>query len=316
MKAILKEWFIDAPWGKIALISWGSPKGSPVLLVHGRQDSAATFMPLLELLPDDLHYVALDLPGHGLSDPFPIGTALSRIHFVTPVDLVVQHLKWKAFTYMSHSMGGEIGLFYNAARPHRIKKFIHLDIGVAIQAIMPKPWKTFFEVYENYYDNYEKCNVDDRRYTRARALEAVMNARGVSAELAALLLSRSLRRARSAHAALPADHAEDDDHALYTLSWDKRLKNLASLNITYEHLLHVFTNNAPPTLFIAASDSVSSYADHDGGRIIQKMAQIIPIFKYVEVEGPHDVHLTNPERVADDVTAFLKTKLQITKSKL
>ncbi|KAI5643963.1 alpha/beta hydrolase fold domain-containing protein [Phthorimaea operculella] len=314
MKPVLKEWFIDAPWGKIALISWGNPKGSPVLLVHGRQDSAATFVPLLQLLPGDLHYVALDLPGHGLSDPFPKGTALTRMHFVTPVELVVQHLKWKSFTYLSHSMGGEIGLFYNAARPHRIKKFIHLDVGVALQTVMPKPWVKFFEVYDNYYNNYENFNANEKRYTRARALEAVMKARGVSAELAELLLSRNLRPAPAEYvvAVDEADIVEEQ----FTLSWDKRLKNLANLNITYEHLLHLFTTNAPPTLFIAASDSVSSYGSQSGGKFIQDMAKRIPIFRYVEVAGSHDVHLTHPERIADDVVDFLRTKFHTTKSKL
>lgn len=56
-----------------SVISWGNASREPVLFVHGRQDSAATFIPLVELLPDKYHYVAVDMPGNGLSDPLPKG---------------------------------------------------------------------------------------------------------------------------------------------------------------------------------------------------------------------------------------------------
>ncbi|CAH2101422.1 unnamed protein product [Euphydryas editha] len=102
---VLNEWFFDAQWGKIALISWGNQKGMPVLLVHGRQDSAATFLPLLEYLPDDHYYVALDMPGHGKSDQLPIGITLSRFFGVFVMDLTIQHLKWTEFICIGHSMG-------------------------------------------------------------------------------------------------------------------------------------------------------------------------------------------------------------------
>lgn len=44
-------------------MSWGAPQHRPVLLVHGYMDSAATFIPIVELLPDDYFYLAVDLPG-------------------------------------------------------------------------------------------------------------------------------------------------------------------------------------------------------------------------------------------------------------
>ncbi|XP_026314395.1 serine hydrolase-like protein [Hyposmocoma kahamanoa] len=159
----LKEWSVKAPWGNIALMSWGNPKGKPVLLIHGRQDSLSTFIPLLNKLPEKCHYVAFDLPGHGKSDPFPIGIKLMRLHFVSAMDFVVQHLGWKQFVVITHSMGGELAMFYNVVRPNKITKCIHLDIGMALRSITmditPETYKVF---YGDYYDNYHKENYDDR----------------------------------------------------------------------------------------------------------------------------------------------------------
>lgn len=47
----------------ILVVSWGNPANSPVLVVHGYMDSAATFIPLVEQLSDDYYYVGFDMPG-------------------------------------------------------------------------------------------------------------------------------------------------------------------------------------------------------------------------------------------------------------
>ncbi|CAH1642104.1 unnamed protein product [Spodoptera littoralis] len=65
------EWRIQVPWGQLALISRGHPDGEPVFLVHGRQDSSSIFTPLINMMTDQYYYVALDMPGNGLSDAFP-----------------------------------------------------------------------------------------------------------------------------------------------------------------------------------------------------------------------------------------------------
>ena len=50
---------------------WGPKDGRPVFAIHGWLDNAGTFDALIPLLPKDLRVVAVEMPGHGLSDPFP-----------------------------------------------------------------------------------------------------------------------------------------------------------------------------------------------------------------------------------------------------
>ena len=44
--------------------------GRPMLLVHGGLDNAFTWAPILQALAPQRRVIAIDLPGHGLADPF------------------------------------------------------------------------------------------------------------------------------------------------------------------------------------------------------------------------------------------------------
>ncbi|KAM3957337.1 serine hydrolase-like protein [Aphomia sociella] len=234
---VLREWFINAPWGKIALISWGDPNGEPILLVHGLADSAATFIPLLELLPDRYHYVGVDLPGHGKSDALPIGVTVARIHFLGALQTVVAHLRWNNFLFLAHSMGCELGLFFNAVCPGIVKGLVLLDVAIPLYTIHVYDHNKHFEsFYQNYYDEYKKQNVDDRVYTKRKAKDAVMVARKLTDEQAELVLSRNLVKI-------------GDDQ--YRLSWDRRLRFPATTNYPVEYNYQIF-KHLPPTIIFKA----------------------------------------------------------------
>ncbi|CAK1587808.1 unnamed protein product [Parnassius mnemosyne] len=301
---ILKEWFIRAPWGKVALISWGNPNGEPILLVHGRQDSVATFIPLLEHLPDNYHYVAVDMPGNGLSDPLPVSVMLTRFFPVVVIDMVVEHLNWDNFTFIAHSMGTEQGLFYNAIYPGKFKKCIYLDGAVAIRRLLMRDFSTYYKTfYYNYYNNYSSINTDDRVFSKDKALKAVMKARNLTKEQAEIILSRNLKRL-------------DEDQ--YRLSWDKRQRILAPSFNSLDYYYELFSQNAPPTLHILASQSNKGYAEgkESVNKLMSDLETNVPNIRILTVHGEHDVHFTNPERVARLIISFLEEDNGKRKSKL
>ncbi|XP_063544047.1 serine hydrolase-like protein [Cydia strobilella] len=296
---VLREWTINAPWGKIAMVSWGNEAGSPVLLVHGRRDSAATFEPLLQLLPDSYHYVALDLPGHGRSDPFPAGLVPSRLNFVGAVQVAVWHLRWKQFIFVGHSMGCEGGLFFNTVYPHRISKMILLDPGPALARLqVHDPQEYFASFHQKYYDNYDKF-AQKRIYSKERAVEAVMKARGFTESQAHLVLSRNMVRV-----------GED----LYELSWDPRLLCLPPPNYPPSYYHQLFCTPTP-TLLIAAKEFQGSNGKRETLKLISDLEKTLENFTVVTVEGGHNAHFTNPERFLKVLCEFLDKKFEC-KSKL
>lgn len=50
---------------------WGPRDKQPIIAIHGWQDNAGTFDPLIELLPTNLSILCIDLPGHGRSSHIP-----------------------------------------------------------------------------------------------------------------------------------------------------------------------------------------------------------------------------------------------------
>lgn len=64
-------------------------------MVHGWQDNAGSFDTLIPLLPSNFSYLAIDLPGHGLSSHSPIGAYYRYVDFVPQLERIRQAYKWK-----------------------------------------------------------------------------------------------------------------------------------------------------------------------------------------------------------------------------
>ncbi|CAK1556050.1 unnamed protein product [Leptosia nina] len=295
-----QEWNLKVPWGNLALLSYGNPSGDPVLVVHGRLDSAATFIPLLKLLPTNYHYVLFDMPGHGRSDPFWKGQLPNRFLGVPVIELVVKHLRWKEFIYIGHSLGAEQGLFYAAMYPKQIKKAIYFDIGPSVIYCCPQHFRNHFQAtYEAYYDNYRKYD-SERTMTEGEARQSVTNARQLSDEDADIVLSRNL---------------VEVSPGSYKLTWDRRFKILPGFNSLHSDFYHdLFTMHPTPALFICAKDMRAFY--QPSGLAVKVMSTLTARanVKVIWVDGGHDVHLTNPERFASELVQFLES--DVARSKL
>ncbi|QMV17466.1 alpha/beta fold hydrolase [Granulicella sp. 5B5] len=95
-------------------------EGRPTLvLLHGLMGSAATFLPFMNELGDELHVIALDLPGSGLSERRPDlsadlkSTTLSVASFLDALQLHKPII-------LGHSHGGAIALRLAAKFPDRL----------------------------------------------------------------------------------------------------------------------------------------------------------------------------------------------------
>ncbi|XP_047518880.1 serine hydrolase-like protein isoform X1 [Pieris napi] len=296
----LKEWNLKVPWGNIALLSRGNTSGEPVLLVHGRLDSAATFLPLLKLIPAKYYCVLVDLPGNGKSDPFPKGMVLSRFIGVPIIDLVVQHLGWEKFTYIGHSLGSEQGMFYASIYPKRVKKAVYLDPGPSLEYCNAVNYKRFFKSYQNFYDNYHKYD-SEREYTKEQAMRSVLNARAINEEEAEIVLSRCL---------------VETGPNLYRLSWDRRYKITPGFNsLPQQFYIDLFSQHRTPSLFICASVMTDLYYQQSNlsVKLMSHMSEENKNVNVIWVEGGHDVHLTNPERFINELLMFLDNDFVISK---
>ncbi|XP_041968431.1 serine hydrolase-like protein [Aricia agestis] len=181
-------------------VSWGSSRDPGVLLVHGYMDSAATFIPLVRLLPREHYYVAIDMPGHGSSDPFPVGPVVSHAHQLEAARRVVEHLGWTSFIFVSHSVGFIIGVLYNVVYPGRVTRMVHLDPVPPLTAYCYHHYHLtvwFAFTHEEYYENQWDLQ-RNKTFCYEDAVNSVMRKRKVNREQAEVLLSRGLVNAGEA----------------------------------------------------------------------------------------------------------------------
>ncbi|HEY4152112.1 MAG TPA: alpha/beta fold hydrolase, partial [Pseudolysinimonas sp.] len=109
---------IDAPDAAAAL--------PPILLLHGIASVTALAVPLLGALADR-RVLAVDWPGHGLSDADVVAPSTEvRAHAVAVVDAVLAHFQVDLVDMIGHSLGGQVALYVALAHPDRLRRLVLL----------------------------------------------------------------------------------------------------------------------------------------------------------------------------------------------
>jgi pimeloyl-ACP methyl ester carboxylesterase len=117
--ADVDEFFLDlARTGlRVRVLSHG--RGPAAVLLHGVSESAAIWAPLFPELRQ-FRLLAVDLPGHGLSDPFTFRRGRVREHARLLTEDILDALGLGEAPVIGHSLGGMFALWHVAAGPGRI----------------------------------------------------------------------------------------------------------------------------------------------------------------------------------------------------
>jgi pimeloyl-ACP methyl ester carboxylesterase len=106
---------------RVRTLSHGS--GAPLLLLHGVSFAAASWAPLFPELRG-FRLLAVDLPGHGLSDPVRYRRGHVREHTYELIDDIVDALGLDDVPVVGHSLGAMFALWHAAAGFERISEVI------------------------------------------------------------------------------------------------------------------------------------------------------------------------------------------------
>jgi pimeloyl-ACP methyl ester carboxylesterase len=118
---------------RVRLLSCGS--GRPLVLLHGVSLSAAAWAPLFTAL-SGYRLLALDLPGHGLSDPAAHRRGHVRRHARELIDDIFDTLALDEAPVVGHSLGGMLALWYAAAGGERISRLVAIgEPAVALPGV-------------------------------------------------------------------------------------------------------------------------------------------------------------------------------------
>jgi pimeloyl-ACP methyl ester carboxylesterase len=101
-------------------------RGPVVVLLHGMGASLHTWDGWAAALRDSLRVVRLDLPGYGLTGPFPHGD-YATARYLPFLDAVLDSLGVTRASFAGNSFGGEVAWRYALARPARVDRLILVD---------------------------------------------------------------------------------------------------------------------------------------------------------------------------------------------
>jgi pimeloyl-ACP methyl ester carboxylesterase len=106
---------------RVRLLAAGN--GPPLVLLHGVSLSAAAWTPLFAALPNR-RLLAIDLPGHGLSeaDSYRAGHVRQNAHRL--IEDIFDALQLEEVPVVGHSLGGMLALWYAATGATRISSLV------------------------------------------------------------------------------------------------------------------------------------------------------------------------------------------------
>ncbi|MGC2167570.1 MAG: alpha/beta hydrolase [Acidimicrobiales bacterium] len=115
---------------QISGLRWGET-APELVFVHGGAQNAHTFDTVALALQRPL--VALDLPGHGHSDPSPYGNSATASH-ARDVARAMEQLSDHALPLVGMSLGGLTSLLVASERPDLVTQLVLIDITPGVNA--------------------------------------------------------------------------------------------------------------------------------------------------------------------------------------
>lgn len=275
--------------GNIATLEFASSSSlssqPTALALHGWLDNAASFTPLAKHLVD-LHWLAMDFPGHGLSQHRPASTLYHMTDYVADVRMVVDAMATEPIDLIGHSLGAGIACLLAAVCPQLIRRVVLIDgLGplTATPDQAPQQLKKSLDAQQRLSALQES---DKRRYP---SWDHLIAARLRASQLSELSAAELMRRS-----------AYETSDGISVRS-DQRLKSPSSIYMSEPQVEAFLCAIEVPVLLIIAQQGV----------LINRpsVMQRIDYFKNMQVQqlpGGHHLHMDDPQPVAELIEAFLR----------
>lgn len=282
-------------YGNLAAKWWGPRNVRPILAIHGWQDNAGTFDTLIPALPPHHSYLAIDMPGHGLSSRLPNGLLYTANEDMYTLNAVIRYFGWEKVSLMGHSNGSITCVVFTAAFPDRVDMVIALDSIIA-RVLEPKLRRYLLRGLDDVLVA-DLRNQDDASEPPAYTVKQLIDRLNsqtflsVTRETALCLLQRGVRASRS-------------DPDKYYFTRDNRLKMYNFAMFPQELCLEMAELIKCPFLFVKALHSPHFEPIQYYEETVAVM-QRNPQFEMHYADGGHHVHLTDPHLIAGPISAFL-----------
>jgi pimeloyl-ACP methyl ester carboxylesterase len=280
---------------------WGEPAAgkTPLVLVHGWMDVAASFQFVVDALAHDHDVLAPDWRGYGQTGAggadnfwFP--------DYLADLDFLLDHFyPGQAVDLVGHSMGGNIAMLYAGIRPERIRRLVNLE-GFGMPATRPAqaPGR-----YAKWMDELKKLHQGELALRPYDSLDGV----------ARRLMKTNPRLARDAasqdRAHWLAPHwARQDDHGKWHILGDAAHKIINANLYQVDEVQALFARITAPTLCVEASDNQINQwwqGRYTLAEYHQRIQAVPQLSQATIQDAGHMLHHDQPQALAELIENFL-----------
>lgn len=289
-----QEISLDLAYGKMAGKWWGPKNKRPIIALHGWLDNAGSFDTLIPQLPSNISYLALDLPGHGLSSHLPKGCFYHMADWIAILEEIRIKYKWDKLSLMGHSIGAMVCFLFASLYPTRV------DLVVALDALRVTPRLplalTMGQMEKLYIMKSEHIDESLKRYftyDQVKDMWYVGSLKSVDREKVDYLLKRGTRTC-------------PNDPKKFQATNDTRAKYSYPHVVEHEISFHYIKKIKAAYMFIKSDDRNFAEPTRMLDEAIDVFKKYNPHFRMMSVKGTHHVHLNNPELMAYGISSFLR----------
>ncbi len=130
--------FVPIRHQRYHVLCWGEnqPGKTPLVLVHGWMDVAASYQFMVDALAQDHFIIAPDWRGYGHSSGAPVDNYWFA-DYLADLDFLLDHYAGNAPVHLvGHSLGGNVAMAYAGVRPERVRRLVNLE-GFGLPASRP-----------------------------------------------------------------------------------------------------------------------------------------------------------------------------------
>lgn len=281
------------------VLQWGtpSPDKTPLVMVHGWMDVAASFQFVIDALKDDHWIIAPDWRGFGLTET-PNTDHFFFPDYLADLDQLLDHyVGERPINLLGHSMGGHIATVYAGIRPERVNKLINLE-GFGMPATRPTQAPSRLAKWMDQLKALHRGEIDLKPYPSLQAVaQRLIKTNPRLGEDKAHWLAQHWARANAQGEWRILGHAA---HKVVNAQLFKTDETQA----IYERI------TAPVLCVVADSDSMSQWwkDSYTSDEFKQRIAAVPKLTHAVIGDAGHMLHHDQPEALAKLIEEFLSNQ--------
>ncbi len=275
---------------------WGqpSPDKTPLVMVHGWMDVAASYQFVVDAFAEDHYIIAPDWRGYGKTPSGEVDNYWFP-DYMADLDFLLDHYSPdQAVNLVGHSLGGNVVMLYGGVRPERIRRLVNLE-GFGLPATTPDMAPARYAKWMDELKKLHRGEMDLKAYDTVSGV-------------ARRLMKTNPRLSQDKADWLAQHWAEENAEGKWTILGQPAHKVISAHLYQSEEVLELYRRLNMPVLAVEASDN-SLDLWWKGKFTLEQYHERIKNVPNVEIgfipDAGHMMHHDQPEVLAGLIERFI-----------